>query len=37
MSVSQSEKAAREVHEHGTFGYLDRGLTSAELNAFMTS
>jgi 2-methylisocitrate lyase-like PEP mutase family enzyme len=28
-------QAAREVKEHGTFDYLDRSLTSAELNAFM--
>jgi len=29
--------AAREVQEKGTFGYLDRGLTTAELNNFMQS
>jgi 2-methylisocitrate lyase-like PEP mutase family enzyme len=28
-------EAAREVKEQGTFGYLDRGLPTAELNAFM--
>ena len=27
--------AAREVHDHGTFSYLDRNLTSAELNEFL--
>ena len=27
--------AAREVKDKGTFGYLDRGLTSADLSAFM--
>ena len=27
--------AAREVHEHGTFGYLDASLTTPQLNAFM--
>ena len=27
--------AAREVREHGTFGYLDTALSTAELNAFM--
>ena len=27
--------AAREVQENGTFGYLDRSLTTAELNDFM--
>ncbi|MBI3966030.1 MAG: isocitrate lyase/phosphoenolpyruvate mutase family protein [Chloroflexi bacterium] len=27
--------AAREVKEHGTFGYLDRSLATPELNAFM--
>lgn len=30
-------EAAREVQEKGTFGYLDRGLTSAELSKFMQS
>ena len=28
-------QAAREVKEHGTFDYLDRSLTTQELNAFM--
>jgi 2-methylisocitrate lyase-like PEP mutase family enzyme len=28
-------QAAREVKEHGTFDYLDRTLTTPELNAFM--
>jgi len=27
--------AAREVKEHGTFGYLDRSLATPDLNAFM--
>jgi 2-methylisocitrate lyase-like PEP mutase family enzyme len=27
--------AAREVREHGTFGYLDASMTTPELNAFM--
>jgi 2-methylisocitrate lyase-like PEP mutase family enzyme len=27
--------AAREVREHGTFGYLDRALTTPELNAYL--
>jgi 2-methylisocitrate lyase-like PEP mutase family enzyme len=27
--------AAREVKEHGTFGYLDRSLSTPDLNAFM--
>jgi hypothetical protein len=29
--------AAREVKERGTFGYLDRCITTADLNAFMRS
>jgi hypothetical protein len=28
-------EAAREVRERGTFGYLDRALTTPELNGFM--
>jgi 2-methylisocitrate lyase-like PEP mutase family enzyme len=28
-------EAAREVKEHGTFGYLDRTMTTPELNGFM--
>jgi hypothetical protein len=27
--------AAREVSEHGTFGYLDRTLATPDLNGFM--
>jgi hypothetical protein len=27
--------AAREVKDRGTFGYLDRVLTTSELNGFM--
>jgi 2-methylisocitrate lyase-like PEP mutase family enzyme len=30
-------EAAREVKEQGTFGYLDRALTTPELNGFMRS
>jgi 2-methylisocitrate lyase-like PEP mutase family enzyme len=30
-------EAAREVHEHGTFGYLDRMLTTPDLQRFMQS
>ncbi|HEU5323828.1 MAG TPA: isocitrate lyase/phosphoenolpyruvate mutase family protein, partial [Methylomirabilota bacterium] len=30
-------EAAREAKDKGTFGYLDRSLTTAELNAFMPS
>ena len=36
-AMSGLADAAREVRQHGTFGYLERGLTSAELNAFMQS
>ena len=28
-------EAAREVHDSGTFGHVDRSITSAELNAFL--
>ena len=28
-------RAAREVHEHGTFGVLDGSAVSREINAFM--
>jgi hypothetical protein len=27
--------AAKEVHDHGTFGYLDRAMATPDLNAFM--
>ncbi len=30
-------EAAREVKEMGTFGYLDRAMTTPELNGFMLS
>jgi hypothetical protein len=30
-------EAAREVNEKGTFGYLDRSVTTPELNGFMRS
>ena len=29
--------AAREVQEHGSFGYLDQALSSAELNRFFVA
>ena len=28
-------EAAREVHDHGTFSYVDRSMTTTELNGFM--
>jgi 2-methylisocitrate lyase-like PEP mutase family enzyme len=28
-------EAAREVHEHGTFSYVDKAMTTAELNSYM--
>ena len=34
-AVSGLLEAAREVKDQGTFGYLDRTLTTAELNGFM--
>lgn len=34
-AMSGLVEAAREVKERGTFGYLDRSLTSPELNDFM--
>jgi 2-methylisocitrate lyase-like PEP mutase family enzyme len=27
--------AAKEVHEHGTFGYLDTSVATADMNAFL--
>ena len=27
--------AAKEVHEHGTFGYLDTSLATSDRNAFL--
>jgi hypothetical protein len=33
--VSGLLEAAREVKDRGTFGYLDRTLTTPELNGFM--
>jgi len=27
--------AAKEVHDRGTFGYLDTALTTPELNSFL--
>ncbi len=37
MAMTGLLTAAREVHDHGTFGYLDASMTSAESNAFMRS
>jgi len=34
-AISGLVNAAREVKDKGTFGYLDRSLTTPELNAFM--
>ena len=34
-AVSGLLEAAREVKDRGTFGYLDRTLTTPELNGFM--
>jgi 2-methylisocitrate lyase-like PEP mutase family enzyme len=34
-AMSGLVNAAREVKDRGTFGYLDRSLTTPELNAFM--
>jgi 2-methylisocitrate lyase-like PEP mutase family enzyme len=34
-AMSSLLDAAREVRDAGTFGYLDRGLTTPELNGFM--
>ena len=36
-AMSELINAAREVKAGGTFGYLDRAITTAELNAFMES
>ena len=36
-AISGLAEAAREVKEQGTFGYLDRSLTTPELNGFMRS
>lgn len=35
MAMTGLVEAAREVREHGTFGYLDRSMVAGELNAFM--
>ncbi|MGH6816882.1 MAG: isocitrate lyase/PEP mutase family protein [Hyphomicrobiaceae bacterium] len=35
MAMTGLHEAAREVKDKGTFGYLDRTMTTAELNAFM--
>jgi 2-methylisocitrate lyase-like PEP mutase family enzyme len=34
-AMSALVDAAREVHDKGTFGYVERGLPSAELAGFM--
>ncbi|MGH8697454.1 MAG: isocitrate lyase/phosphoenolpyruvate mutase family protein, partial [Burkholderiales bacterium] len=34
-AMSGLAEAAREVKEQGTFGYLDRSLTTPELNGLM--
>jgi len=34
-AMSGLVEVAREVKENGTFGYLDRTLTTPELNSFM--
>jgi 2-methylisocitrate lyase-like PEP mutase family enzyme len=34
-AMSGLVEAAREVKEHGSFGYVERGLATPELNAFM--
>ena len=35
MAMTGLVEAAREMREHGTFGYLDRSMASGELNGFM--
>ena len=34
-AISGLIDAAREVHEHGSFGYLDRTIITADLNAYL--
>jgi 2-methylisocitrate lyase-like PEP mutase family enzyme len=34
-AVSGLVEAAREIRDQGTFGYLERTLTTSELNGFM--
>ena len=34
-AMSSLVEAAREVREHGSFGYLDRSMTTAELNSLL--
>ena len=34
-AISGLIDAAREVHEHGSFGYLDRTIVTADLNAYL--
>ncbi|HEV8616059.1 MAG TPA: isocitrate lyase/phosphoenolpyruvate mutase family protein, partial [Methylomirabilota bacterium] len=35
MAMTGLAEAAREVKDKGTFGYLDRSMTTPELNGFM--
>jgi 2-methylisocitrate lyase-like PEP mutase family enzyme len=35
MAMTALAEAAREVKDKGTFGYLDRSMTTPELNGFM--
>jgi hypothetical protein len=35
MAMTGLVDAAREVKDKGTFGYLDRSMTTPELNGFM--
>ena len=35
MAMTGLLDAAREVKDKGTFGYLDRSITTPELNGFM--
>ena len=37
MAMTGLVEAAREVKDKGTFGYLDRAVTTPDLNAFMQS
>ena len=37
IAMSGLVTAAREVHDKGTFGYLEQAMTTPELNAFMQS
>jgi hypothetical protein len=35
ISLATSLNAAKEVREHGTFGYIDTSLATPEMNAFL--